>query len=92
MKRFLTITEVARHFRSRRPDLEMNHVRRTIERGFFPEPGRCGLHRLFLAEDLPALEKALEAAGYLPPVTEPEEGEPDAAGEKPRRKREPASA
>lgn len=40
-------------------------VRRAIQRGFMAEPVRIGAYRVFLAADLPAIEAALERAGYL---------------------------
>jgi hypothetical protein len=40
-------------------------VRRTIERGFFPEPARMGPFRVIPRSDLPLLKQALVAAGYL---------------------------
>jgi hypothetical protein len=41
-------------------------VRRLFESGKLPEPPRCGAYRIFCAADLPRIEAALRAAGYLP--------------------------
>ena len=40
-------------------------VRRLFERGLLPEPPRAGAYRLIPADDLPKIETALRAAGYL---------------------------
>jgi len=40
-------------------------VQRLCERGLLPEPTRVGRFRVFYASDLPRIEKALRAAGYL---------------------------
>ncbi len=37
-----------------------------IRRGFLPEPGRVGIYRVWFEADLPRIEAALRAAGYLP--------------------------
>ncbi len=41
-------------------------VRRLFERQLLPEPARVGAYRVVAEEDLPAVEAALRAAGYLP--------------------------
>jgi DNA-binding transcriptional MerR regulator len=41
-------------------------VRRVITRGLVPEPGRVGAYRVFFPEQLPAIQAALRAVGYLP--------------------------
>jgi hypothetical protein len=45
-------------------------VRRVYERGFLPEPPRAGAYRIVADDDLPQVEAALRAAGYLPPDVE----------------------
>jgi hypothetical protein len=40
-------------------------LRKTISRGFLPEPARAGQLRVFEPADAPAVEKALREAGYL---------------------------
>jgi hypothetical protein len=59
---FLTIGAVAIHF-----GIPPWQVRRTIERGFLAEPARVGAYRVFLTEELPMIQAALEKAGYLVP-------------------------
>ena len=56
-----TIGQVARRYR-----LETWQVRQAIKRGFLNEPLRVGPYRVFFQDDLPGVEKALHAAGYLP--------------------------
>jgi DNA-binding transcriptional MerR regulator len=58
--RFLSIGAVAAHF-----GVPPWKLRRTIERGLLAEPPRVGVYRVFTATDLPHVEKALRAAGYL---------------------------
>jgi DNA-binding transcriptional MerR regulator len=41
-------------------------VRRLFERGLLPEPRRVATYRVVAEEDLPAVEKALKEAGYIP--------------------------
>ena len=38
---------------------------RVVQRGFLPEPARIGSYRVWTEADLPAIEQALRAAGYL---------------------------
>jgi DNA-binding transcriptional MerR regulator len=57
----LTIGDVARHF-----GCETWQVRRVITTGRVPEPPRLGAYRVFYPSDLPHIETALRAAGYLP--------------------------
>jgi hypothetical protein len=57
---FWTVGDLARHFK-----VEVWHVRRLFERRFLPEPTRCGMYRMFTVEQLPQIEAALIAAGYL---------------------------
>lgn len=45
--------------------LPVRSIRRLFERGLLPEPGRVGPHRIFFEDDLPRIERALLAAGYL---------------------------
>jgi hypothetical protein len=40
-------------------------VRRLFERGLLPPAPRIGAYRLVAVEDLPRVEQALRAAGYL---------------------------
>jgi DNA-binding transcriptional MerR regulator len=40
-------------------------VRRLFERGLLPPAARVGAYRIVAAEDLPKVEAALQAAGYL---------------------------
>lgn len=46
-------------------------VRRVFERKLLPDPGRAGTYRLIPASDLPKVEAALRAAGYLEPSEVP---------------------
>jgi hypothetical protein len=41
-------------------------VRRLYERRLLPEPGRVGAYRVVTSDELPKIEAALRAAGYLP--------------------------
>ncbi len=45
-------------------------IRRLFERGLMPPASRVGAYRVVAAADLPLIESALRAAGYLPPVLE----------------------
>lgn len=56
----LTTGDVAKRFNCR-----PWQVRRVIERGLLAPPERAGLYRVFGADDLPRIEAALRAAGYL---------------------------
>lgn len=58
---YLTIGNVARYF-----GCQPWQVRRAIERKLLDEPPRVGAYRVFVATDLPRIEAALRAAGYLP--------------------------
>lgn len=40
-------------------------VQRLIERGLGPKPSRIGRHQVFRKDDVPAVKKALQDAGYL---------------------------
>jgi hypothetical protein len=55
-----TTGSLAAHF-----GVEVWQVRRLFERGLLPEPGRVGAYRVVTEAELPAVEKALIAAGYL---------------------------
>jgi hypothetical protein len=57
----LTIGAVARHF-----GCQSWQVRRLFESGKLPEPPRVGAYRVISPEDLPRVEAALRAVGYLP--------------------------
>jgi hypothetical protein len=41
-------------------------VLQAIRRGFLQEPNRVGIYRYWTEADLPRVESALRAAGYLP--------------------------
>ena len=41
-------------------------MKQTIKRGFLAEPPRVSRYRIWLEADLPRVEAALRAAGYLP--------------------------
>ena len=56
----LTLGGVARRYGCR-----VWQVRRVFERGFLPEPTRFGIYRIVHERDLPQVEAALRAAGYL---------------------------
>ncbi len=56
----LLIGDVAEHFGCR-----AWQVRRLIERGLLPEPQRLGPFRVFFPSDLPRIEQALLATGYV---------------------------
>lgn len=60
---YLTLGNIAKRY-----GLPIWKVRRIFERGLLPEPGRVGAYRVIAAAELPALEEALRAAGYLPKV------------------------
>ncbi len=45
-------------------------IRRLFERGLVPPAARVGAYRIVAAADLPLIESALRAAGYLPTVVE----------------------
>ncbi len=57
----LTIGDAARHF-----GCSAWQVRRLFERGLLPPAPRIGAYRVIAAADLPRVEEALRAAGYLP--------------------------
>jgi hypothetical protein len=67
---FYTIGALALHFSKAGCPVSPWQIRRTIERGLLAEPPRVGAYRVFLAADLPLIEKALRKAGYLPEVDE----------------------
>ncbi len=56
-----TLGDLARRF-----DCPVWAVRRVFERGLLPEPPRAGPYRVVTEPDLPVIEAALRAAGYLP--------------------------
>jgi len=58
---YLTIGAVAVRFAVR-----PWQVRRLFESGHLPEPHRVGAYRVLIEADMPAVEKALREAGYLP--------------------------
>ena len=41
-------------------------IRRLFERGLLPPAQRVGAYRVVTTSDLPLIEKALRASGYLP--------------------------
>jgi DNA-binding transcriptional MerR regulator len=49
-------------------------IRRLFERGLLPPAPRVGAYRVIAASDLPRVEEALRAAGYLPKVASEETG------------------
>jgi hypothetical protein len=51
---------------ARRYGVEPWQVRRLFERGLLPEAHRVGAYRVIAVDDLPQVEAALKAAGYLP--------------------------
>jgi hypothetical protein len=57
----LTTGDVARHF-----GCQVWQVRRLFERHLLPRGPKFGAYYLIPAEDLPRVEAALRAAGYLP--------------------------
>ena len=57
----LTIGALARRF-----GCQPWHIRRLFERNLLPPANRVGAYRVIAAEDLPRVEQALRAAGYLP--------------------------
>jgi hypothetical protein len=56
----LSLGDVARRY-----GIQTWQVRRLFERGLLPEPSRVASFRVILADQLPAVEAALRAAGYL---------------------------
>lgn len=50
-------------------------VRRLFERGLLPPAFRIGTYRVIAVEDLPLVEQALGAAGYLGPKEQFEQNE-----------------
>jgi hypothetical protein len=50
---------------ARRYGVEPWQVRRVFERGLLPPASRVGPYRVVAAADLPTVERALRAAGYL---------------------------
>jgi DNA-binding transcriptional MerR regulator len=57
----LTIGAVARRY-----GCHAWQIRRLFERGLLPPAPRVGAYRVIAASDLPQIEEALRAAGYLP--------------------------
>jgi hypothetical protein len=60
MKQLLTIGQVGD-----RLGVQAWKIRKLITDGILPEPLRIATYRVFEEKDLPAIEKALRAAGYL---------------------------
>jgi hypothetical protein len=58
--RTFTLGAVARHFSV--PEWQ---IRQALKRGILAEPPRAGLLRFWTEADLPSVEQALRAAGYL---------------------------
>jgi DNA-binding transcriptional MerR regulator len=56
-----TTGALARHF-----GCEPWQIRRLFERGLLPPAQRVGAYRVIPASELPAVERALQTAGYLP--------------------------
>jgi hypothetical protein len=63
---YLTLGEVARRY-----GVPVWRVRRLYERELLPQAPRAATWRLVAVRDLPKVRKALQAAGYLPPVEVP---------------------
>ncbi|MBL8796940.1 MAG: hypothetical protein JNM56_23770 [Planctomycetia bacterium] len=57
---FLTVGDLSRRF-----GLRDWHIRAVIKRGLIPAPPRVGQYRVFTPDQLPGIEQALRAAGYL---------------------------
>lgn len=51
---------------SKRFNVPVWQILQAIRRGFLDEPARVGIYRVWREEDLPSVEAALRAAGYLP--------------------------
>jgi hypothetical protein len=67
---YYTIGGVAEHFSRPGRVVHPWQVRRAIERGLLAEPPRLGAYRVFVADDLPRIERALREGGYLPKEVE----------------------
>jgi DNA-binding transcriptional MerR regulator len=61
MPELLSVGDVAA-----RLDVEPWQIRRLFERGLLPAARRVGGYRVVPSQDLPRVERALRAAGYLP--------------------------
>jgi hypothetical protein len=59
-QKYVTVGEIAHRF-----GCEAWQVRRLYERGVLRESARAGQYRLIRVGDLPKVEAALRAAGYL---------------------------
>jgi hypothetical protein len=59
--RYYTLGDIAR-----RHGCFVWQLRKLFERKLLPEPTRIGIYRVVAEEDLPAVEKALKDAGYIP--------------------------
>lgn len=57
---FLTVGDI-----SRKLGVQDWQIRAVIRRGLLAAPPRVGQYRVFTPEQLPAVESALRAAGYL---------------------------
>jgi hypothetical protein len=60
-RRIFTIGAPGQHF-----GVPAWKVRRVFERGLLPPAARCGTYRVVTDDELPQVEAALKAAGYLP--------------------------
>jgi DNA-binding transcriptional MerR regulator len=65
----LTIGAVARRY-----GCPAWQIRRLFERGLLPPAPRVGAYRVIAVSDLPRVEEALRAAGYLPIVATESQG------------------
>jgi hypothetical protein len=62
-RELLTVGQAARAL-----GIDAWQVARLYERGILEEPPRLGRYRTIHRDDLPALRRAAQAAGYLPPA------------------------
>lgn len=60
MGTWFTLGDIAERFK-----IPTWRVRRLFERGLLAEPPRAGSYRIVHESDLPRIERALRAAGYL---------------------------
>lgn len=63
--RHISIGDVARRISAAGRQVSTWQIRRTIDRGLLAEPERVGPYRVWSEDDLPTIEAALRAAGYL---------------------------
>jgi hypothetical protein len=64
---YLTLGEAAHHLAVKTSyPVQTWHIRRLYTRKLLPAPQRVGLFRVVSRQELPTIERALRAAGYLP--------------------------